>query len=112
MAKLTHKEMEKIRSLRETFPQEIGVHVRRSQDGGFVAELLHVPGCITEAETLSELIEMINDAVRTMLEVPRKYSSFMPVYLLPLKIAQRFNVFPIKDTDGNLKLLTHEPSAH
>ncbi len=111
MVKLTPKETERIKYFRALFPQEIKAHVRRSQDGGFIAEILDYPGCITEAETLSELIEMMNDAVRAVLEVPKRYASYMPVYLLPLKMAQRFNVFPVKDTEGDLKLLMYEPSA-
>ena len=111
MVKLTKKETEKIKHFRLLFPHIIRVHVRRSQDGGFVVEILDYPGCITEADTLSALIDMVNDAVYTMLEIPKKYISYMPVYLMPLGVAQRFNMFPIKDIEGNLKLLTHEPSA-
>lgn len=111
MVKLTHKETERIKQLRALFPREIKVHMSRSQDGGFVAEVLDYPGCITEADTLSALIDMVNDAVYSMLEVPKKYISYMPVYLMPLGVAQRFNIFPVKNTDGNLKLFTHEPSA-
>lgn len=111
MVKLTKKEIMNIRTLRELFPKEIGVYVHRSRDGGFVAEISDFSGCVTEGDTLSELIEMINDAMRTMLEIPKKYISFMPVYLLPLKMAQRFNMFPVKNTKEKLKFLTHEQTA-
>ncbi|TSC79064.1 MAG: hypothetical protein G01um101429_571 [Parcubacteria group bacterium Gr01-1014_29] len=82
MVKLTRKETEKVKQLRVLFPREVKVHIRRSQDGGFVAEVLDYPGCITEGDTLSALIDMVNDAIYTMLEIPQKYVSYMPVYLL------------------------------
>lgn len=91
MLQFTQKEIQKIQHLRNIFPRQIGVRVLRSQDGGFVAEVVDFPGCITEADTFSELIEMVNDAVRAVLEIPKKYASFMPEYLASLKMAQRFN---------------------
>ena len=111
MVKLKRKEIEKVKQLRVLFPREIKVHVHRSQDGGFVAEVLDYPGCITEGDTLSALIDMVNDAIYTMLEIPKKYISYMPVYLMPLNIAQRFSIFPVKNVEGSLKLLTHESSS-
>lgn len=111
MSQLTQKEVQKIQRLRNMFPRQIGVRVSRSQDGGFVAEVANFPGCVTEADTFSELIEMVNDAVRTMLEIPRKYVSYMPEYLASLKMAQRFNIFPLRKIEDNLKLLICESSS-
>ncbi len=78
--------------------------MRRSKDGGFVAIIKTFSGCITQADSFSELIEMVNDAIRTYLEVPKKYLPFMPTYLPPLKEAQRFDVFPITATTTEVKL--------
>lgn len=111
MVKLTKKEIERIQYFRHMFPREIEVDIRRSMDGGFVAEVLSFPGCITEANTLSGLVEMVNDAIRTMLEVPKKYVPFVPEYLMPMKTAQRFNIFPIEDIKGKLTFLIHEQSV-
>ncbi len=86
MAKLTSQDQKKIKCLRNFFPRNIEVQVKSSKEGGFYAEILTFPGCITEAETFSELIKMVNDAV----EVPRKYLPYMP----PLSLAQSFNIFP------------------
>lgn len=108
MFKLTQKEIKKIRHLRNMFPRKIGVRVSRSQDGGFVAEVTTFPGCFTEADTFSELIEMVNDVVRMVLEIPKKYASFMPEYLASLKMAQRFDIFPLRRIEDNLKLLICE----
>lgn len=110
MSQLTQKEVQKIQHLRNMFPRQIGVRVSRSQDGGFVAQVANFPGCVTEADTFSELIEMVNDAMRTMLEIPKKYVSYMPEYLASLRMAQRFNIFPFQKVNNDLKLLTCEPS--
>jgi len=94
MAKLNSRDRKQIRYFRSLFPHTVQVKVSLSKDGGYFAEVLTFPGCITQAETLSELIEMVNDAVSTVLEVPRKYLSYMPTYMPPLSLAQRLNVFP------------------
>jgi predicted RNase H-like HicB family nuclease len=94
MKTLSSKETAKIQKLRAQFPSEIMVRARRSEDGGFVADVLAFPGCITEGDTFSELIEMINDAVRTYFDVPQKYASYMPSYFPPIKTAQQLDAFP------------------
>ena len=104
MAKLTKKENIEINRLRGLFPGVISVNVERSQDGGFFAEVKNFPGCFTEANTFSELIEMVNDAVKTYFDVPDKYLSFMPNYMPPLKQAQRLDAFPVVEKASELKL--------
>ncbi len=96
MKKLTLKDKNNILKLRGLFPREIEVRIQRSEDGGFFAEILKFDGQLyTEAETFSELIEMVNDAVITYLEIPKRHISFMPSYTPPLKAAQEFGVFPV-----------------
>lgn len=94
MAKLTRHDHKKIHHFRSLLPNTVDVNVLISKDGGFCAEIITFPGCITQAETFSELIEMVNDAVFTVLEVPRKYLPYMPTYMPPLSLAQRLNIFP------------------
>lgn len=95
MKTLTVKDKNHIQTLRGIFPREIGVRIQRSQDGGFFAEIMKFDAKLyTEAETFSELIGMVNDAVITYFEIPKKYVSFMPNYIPPLKTAQEFGVFP------------------
>lgn len=95
MKTLTTKDKNNIRKFHGLFPREIGVLVQRSEDGGFFAEILAFDGKLcTEAQIFSELIEMVNDAVTTYLEIPKKYISFMPSYIPPLKVAQEFGIFP------------------
>ncbi|MBI1743490.1 type II toxin-antitoxin system HicB family antitoxin [Candidatus Acetothermia bacterium] len=104
MKKLTQKDHTKIRELRARFPQEISVRILRSQDGGFCAEIATLPGCLTQADTFSELIDMINDCVRTYFEIPEEYLTYMPTYLPSLKMAQIFNAFPIAAVEKELTL--------
>lgn len=80
--------------MRKQFPKKINVIIHRLENDGFFAEITTFPGCTTESNTFSELIEMVNDCVRTYFEIPQKYVSFMPAYLPPLQIAKDFDVFP------------------
>lgn len=98
------KQSLEINRLRSLFPHSISIKVERSKDGGFVAEIKTFPGCITQADSFSELIEMVNDAVRTYFEVPKDYSSYMPTYLPLVKEAQRFDVFPVVETETEMHL--------
>jgi antitoxin HicB len=45
------------------------IEITPDEDGGFVAEVKELKGCITQADTLEELFEMIEDAKRGWLEV-------------------------------------------
>ena len=65
------------------------------EEGGFCGEILDFPGAVTQGETLSELIEMVNDCVATILEVPGEYLKYMPTYTPPISLFQRFNIFPM-----------------
>ena len=106
MANLSIKDTQEINRLRALFPSEIRVHVGRSEDDGFFAEILTFPGCFTEANTLSELIEMVNDSVKTYFEVPEEYFPYMANYLPLIQLAQSLDVFPVtqKQYDIELKL--------
>ena len=110
MGKLLKKDIKEVNRLRSLFPFQISVNVYRSKDGGFCAEVLSFPGCYTEGETLSELIEMINDMVKTYFDVPEKYVSFVPSYVPPIKLAQELDVFPInmKQHESELSLVGRE----
>lgn len=102
--RLIKKDKQEVERFRGLFPSEIDVRVQRSKDGGFFAKILDFDGLFTEAETFSELIEMVNDAVMTYFEVPRRYVSYMPSYVPPLKVAQEFGVFPSFPQEKEIKL--------
>lgn len=104
MEKLSPEATKEIYRLRSLFPKEIEVRIRRSEDGGFFAEVLTFPGVVTEADTFSELIEMVNDAVISYFEVPEKYASFVANYLPTIELAQKLGIFPVIKQEQNLKL--------
>lgn len=110
MVKLSQEEIQEIHRLRSLFPAEIKVRVRRSEDGGFVAEVATFSGVITEADTFSELIEMINDAVMSYFEVPAKYAPFLANYIPSLEMAQEFGVFPVTEEEKDLKMQLAAPA--
>jgi len=56
---------------KELLPAKIRVDIHPSQDGGFFCEIKTFPGCFTQGENLFELMEMINDAVYTYLDIPQ-----------------------------------------
>ena len=110
MMRLSPEDTKEIYRLRSLFPAEIAVKVRRSDDGGFYAEILTFPGVITEAETFSELIGMVNDAVMTYFEIPERYVPFAANYIPSLELAQEFGIFPVIEGEKNLKLRLAVPA--
>ncbi|HET6844941.1 MAG TPA: hypothetical protein VFK06_25140 [Candidatus Angelobacter sp.] len=101
MDKTTQETVFKLRSL---FPQEITVNVRRSEDGGFSAEILSYPNIFTEADTFSELMEMVNDALYTYFDVPEAHVSFMPTYLPPVNFMNDLLGFPVHAEEEKIRL--------
>src|SRR5271157_1750880 len=80
---MTTKEIKLVNELIERFPRQISVSVEKYDDG-FLAHIKTFKGCFTQASSYSELMEMVNDAVRSYFEVPEKYLPFMPTYQPPL----------------------------
>ncbi len=77
--KLSEKEAAEAKRLISLFPSEIVVKISHAEEGGFCAEIfIEKDKLLTQGETVSELIEMINDAVRTYFEVPASLVSLMP----------------------------------
>lgn len=48
---------------------------------------------------------MINDAVKVYFDVPLRYAPFMPNYLPSLKVAQKLDIFPIREKSSSIKLV-------
>lgn len=94
MEKLNKKEIQEAYRLQSFFPSEVSVSIKRSEDGGFVAEITTFPGCFTQADSFSELIENVNDAVLTYFEIPEKYLKLMPSYCPPTELACSCGVYP------------------
>jgi hypothetical protein len=97
-----------IERLRALFPPEILVKVSHAEEGGFCAEV-HIDNNVlyTDAETISELIDMINDSVRTYFEIPAGFISLMPEYIPPLEMAQQLGLMPQSTVNIPLLEFTH-----
>lgn len=104
MKKLTQKDREAIRNFFSLFPKAILVRTSRSEEGGFHAEILGFPGCFTQADTFTELVAMINDALYTYLEVPERLLPYMPEYMVPISVAQKFGIFPTTNKIDDIRL--------
>ncbi|MDP1689347.1 MAG: hypothetical protein Q8L47_04450 [bacterium] len=93
-----------IKRLRALFPQEITVKVSLADEGGFCAEVyIDNEVLYTDAEAISELIDMINDSIRTYFEIPTEFTSYMGEYIPPLEMMQKLGLMP--QTTINIPLL-------
>jgi len=66
-------------------PDKLRVQVIKSKNGGLTAILADHPGCITYADSPSELIESLNDAILTYFEVPRNEALSADFVYVPQK---------------------------
>lgn len=57
------------RSVDEYLSLPYTIEVLRDDSGGFVARVIELPGCITQADSFEELETMIEDAMRGWIEV-------------------------------------------
>ncbi|MEK7576604.1 MAG: hypothetical protein AAB482_02820 [Patescibacteria group bacterium] len=107
MAKnISQDKVTEIERLRALFPAEILAKVSHAEEGGFSAEV-HIDNNVlyTDAETISELIDMINDAVRTYFEIPSEFTSQMGEYIPPLETLQQLGF--MTQTTLNIGLLEY-----
>ncbi len=104
MANLTEQEIKEVNRLRGLFPSQINVTISRVEDGTFLARVDTFEGARTEGDNFSELIEMVNDVVKTYLEVPEKFLPYMPNYVPSIELAQKLNVFPVALVKENVIL--------
>jgi antitoxin HicB len=58
---------------------EYPVTVYAAPEGGYVAEIEDLPGCLTEGETLDEVFERIEDARRAWIEVTYEDGADIPL---------------------------------
>ena len=68
-------------------PNTLTVEINRVKEGVFWAKVKELPHCYTQAKDFAELVDMINDAVYTYLEIPKRFRGKVGYYL-PKKILQ------------------------
>lgn len=64
-------------------PEVILVETQKSDKGGFTVVFPEYPGCITYAEHVGELIDVVNDAILTYFEVPREEANSVDFLYVP-----------------------------
>ncbi len=71
-------------------PYPVTVHA--AAEGGFVAEVQELPGCMTEGETVEEVMELIEDARRSWIEATYNVGGDIPLPRTMEKHSGRFLV--------------------
>lgn len=61
-------------------PSQITMEIHKT-DEGFWAKVKELPNCYTEAKDFFGLVEMVNDAIYTYLEIPNKFKKTIGFYL-------------------------------
>ena len=54
--------------------REFDVIIEKDEDGFYVASVPELPGCHTQARSLDELMENINEAIELYLEVKKEFA--------------------------------------
>jgi predicted RNase H-like HicB family nuclease len=53
---------------------DLKAYIHEAEEGGYWAEVPALPGCLTQGETLDEVVENINDAIQGWLSVQTRES--------------------------------------
>ncbi|MBI5071415.1 type II toxin-antitoxin system HicB family antitoxin [Candidatus Falkowbacteria bacterium] len=87
------------------FPEHLEISIKKSEDGGYIAFVDNLPGCMTQAETSQELFETVHDAVYTYLKIPKHYKIYMPTFFPPEEWRKEMGIkIPNKYLEGKLML--------
>ena len=62
---------------RYNIPRTLNLQIRFTQDGWFIATVPELPGLVTQARSQQELLDMVNDAVLTYFDVPKREADFV-----------------------------------
>lgn len=62
-------------------PHKLSVEIHKAEEGGFWAKVRELPGCNTQGDNFTDLVDMINDAIFTYFDVPQKIRGFLGYYI-------------------------------
>lgn len=68
------------------------IEIIPAEEGGYVAAIPDLPGCITQGETLEEAINMIQDAKETWLETALENNINIPIPVSDNEFSGKFNL--------------------
>jgi predicted RNase H-like HicB family nuclease len=103
----------KLSYYKQLIPQSVRVEVHQEKDGSFWARVLDFDGCYTQGKDFSDLMQMISDAIYTVLDVPEELRAFLPRYfpreivekLERRKLQEQFNAFIASQIHGKRELV-------
>ena len=75
------KNLAKLRLYKAILPPRVTVEIHKTTGGGVWAKVKELPGCYTQASSFFELIEMVNDAIYTYLDIPTKFIAELGYYM-------------------------------
>jgi len=83
---------EVLTALRWKMPSRLNVEISQSRDGGYIAVVKNLPGCITQGDNGQELFEMVNDAIYTYLDIPSQYIPYLSYYLPSEELREKMKI--------------------
>jgi predicted RNase H-like HicB family nuclease len=66
---------------KKLLPLKITLKINKTDNGDFWVKIKEFPHCYTQAKDFPELVEMINDAIYTHLEIPKKFIGKLGYYV-------------------------------
>lgn len=84
------KETKRNKTLEDHLNTHYPFIVYPAEEGGYVAEVEELPGCMTQAETLEELSERIEDARRTWIQLAYEEGMEIPLPRTEQKYSGKF----------------------
>jgi len=99
------KEMKK---LEEWLKRPYSILITPDPDGGYVAEVPELPGCITQGDTWEEVIKMIEDAKRAWIETALQRGKEIPEPKIERKFSGRFVIRVSKSLHRRLSELAEK----
>lgn len=89
-------------------PNTISVSITEDPSGRYVAKIKGIHNSdeiVTEAETGQELLEMVNDAIYTVKDVPESYRPHMGGFVPPANVVEELKIkIPAKYLNTTLSL--------
>lgn len=58
--------------------RQFHIRFQKAEEGGYIVSIPEMPGCVTQAESFSEGLEMIQDALRGLLHVALEHGDPVP----------------------------------
>jgi predicted RNase H-like HicB family nuclease len=74
--------------------------VHEAEEGGYWGEVLELPGCVSQGETIDELRHNIREALEAVLEAESQHTPRIEIYTEPKLTEKEFIQFRIRGSLG------------